>query len=213
MGEDKSPGEDRMKLREQKPDSSRNPWVDGHHLNKDHHYHRNMERQDDVWNWEGSTSCRKNGELQFDCPWNQWKEKARQPKKHLVLWHGGWSKEDGGQLERLAQDHDTWRALVGGLCTSKTKAMMMMMIMCNLFNEILWYVPCLQAPVTSTILYHLWWSWWWLWVTMSVESKTCWVHFLTYISTDRDAICCVDKTIEVERLDSSLDWYLLNERK
>ena len=43
----------------------------------------------------------------------------------------------------------------------------------------------------------------WMRVTRSAESKTSWLHFLAYLSTDRDEICGVE-AVHVERHDNAL---------
>ena len=54
------------------------------------------------------------------------------------------------------------------------------------------YLPCLQTPLTSTILYHFHWLWPSLRVTRSVHSKTYWFHFPAHFSSDQDEIWCGD---------------------
>ena len=59
----------------------------------------------------------------------------------------------------------------------------------------------LQAPLTSTILYHFHWPCPCLGVTRSVQSKTYCFHFLTHFSSDQDKIWC-DEAIQTEHTEN-----------
>ena len=54
----------------------------------------------------------------------------------------------------------------------------MLNIICNLFNQILSYLPCLYMPLTFTLLCHFKWPWHWLEVKRSTDSKPVGVFYL-----------------------------------
>ena len=47
----------------------------------------------------------------------------------------------------------------------------------KLFNQVCSYLPCLQAPSTSTISYHFHWPRLYQGFVRSAQSKTIWLHF------------------------------------
>ena len=112
-------------------------------------------------------------------------------------------------------------------------------IISKCLNQILWCLPChviscdccknfdighykqtfepnslmpamLRDTIDVTILHHFQWLWLWQ-VTRSVQSKTCWIHFLAYKSTDQDDIWYGVETNQIEHPDTSFKWDLLNE--
>ena len=70
-------------------------------------------------------------------------------------------------------------------------------ITCKLFIQLLSYLPC-----TGTAG---------LWVTMSVQSITCWLYFLTHCSADQDRVRCCVEAGWIECLDCNLKLTLFNQ--
>ena len=59
-------------------------------------------------------------------------------------------------------------------------------ISCKLCNQIVWYPPCLWAPLTSTITCHFHRPSPWLGITRSAQRTSSWFHFLKHFSTNQD---------------------------
>ena len=60
------------------------------------------------------------------------------------------------------------------------------------------YLPYLQVPLTSIILYPFPWPWPCLGVTKSVQNKTFWLHFFTHFQTDQSECHVVLKQFKLK---------------
>ena len=76
------------------------------------------------------------------------------------------------------------------------------------FQPILSVPAILIGTIDFNILYHFQWPWTRLGVSRSVLSKTCWVHFLTYFSTNFDKIWCSKEAISINHPDFNFWWDL-----
>ena len=80
------------------------------------------------------------------------------------------------------------------------------------FNQIYSYLPCLEAPLTSAILYCFHWPWPFLGVTLSAQSKTYWLLFLARFSSDQDEIWC-DEAVQAEHPETTFEKGFLKQWK
>ena len=62
------------------------------------------------------------------------------------------------------------------------------------------YLPCLQAPLASTILYHFHWPW---------PKQSHFASFSGNFSSDQDEIWCGDDAIQAEDLETNFEYDLL----